>query len=115
MGKRWDPQYKEFDTRFEQSNRFFSPIEADEPMPKCWSKRVGYCGKPRLLPADGEGGKDVKQGQSHIVCLDVQKGIEDREGVSTFGERRQPGGKSRWKQLSFFAAQKASAGSRVVR
>src|ERR1043166_3754721 len=30
---------------------------------------------------------------AYIVCLDVQKGIEDHDGVSTFGERRQPGGK----------------------
>ena len=85
-------------------------------MPKCWSKRVGYCGKPRLLPADGEGGKNVKQGQSHIFCLGVQsERVESHDGVSTFGERRQPGEKGRWNHRWFFAAQKASAGSRVVR
>jgi len=63
-------------------------------MPKFWSKRVGYCGKARLLPADGEGGKNVKQGQSHFFCLGVQsERVEGHEGVSTFGERRQPGEK----------------------
>src|SRR5438477_2342584 len=53
-------------------------------MPKCWSKLVGYCGKPRLLPADGEGGKNVKQGQSHNFLLRRAKRTNASKGTSEY-------------------------------